>query len=151
MLLLLLACHSTPTPDDSPRPGDTGVDDSGPDDTGGDDTGSPDDTGADDTGAPDDTGATDDTGSSDDTGTPDDTGSSDDTGAPDDTGAADDTALPDDTGGPDTGEPLDPRIGMYVPDFTLPDLNPNSLRYEQPISPRDYLQQVSGWYFIHST
>lgn len=38
-----------------------------------------------------------------------------------------------------------------VPDFALPDLNPGSPRYTETVSPRDYLGQVSGWYFIHAT
>lgn len=38
-----------------------------------------------------------------------------------------------------------------VADFSLPDQNPNSARTGQSISPRDYLGDVSGWYFIHST
>jgi len=38
-----------------------------------------------------------------------------------------------------------------VPDFQLVDENPNSSTYTQSVSPRDYLQQVSGWYFIHAT
>lgn len=38
-----------------------------------------------------------------------------------------------------------------VSDFSLPDQNPTSPRSGQAISPRDYLGDVSGWYFIHST
>jgi hypothetical protein len=38
-----------------------------------------------------------------------------------------------------------------MPDFHLNDLNPASPRIGQSVSPRDYLQQVSGWYFTHST
>lgn len=38
-----------------------------------------------------------------------------------------------------------------APDFTLPDVNPNSPRFGQEVSPRDYLEQVSGWYFGHAT
>jgi hypothetical protein len=38
-----------------------------------------------------------------------------------------------------------------MPDFQLVDLNPESPRYQQSISPRDYLRQVSAWYFSHST
>ncbi|MEC7948673.1 MAG: hypothetical protein VX265_13995 [Myxococcota bacterium] len=41
--------------------------------------------------------------------------------------------------------------GTPVPDFRLADLNPNSVRAGQDVSPRDYMEQVSGWYFIHST
>ncbi len=38
-----------------------------------------------------------------------------------------------------------------VPDFALVDVNPTSSTYNQPVSPRDYLQEVSGWYFGHAT
>ena len=38
-----------------------------------------------------------------------------------------------------------------VPDFSLPDTNPASPTVGQNISPSDYLQQISGWYFIKST
>lgn len=34
-----------------------------------------------------------------------------------------------------------------MPDFSLPDVNPNSPTASQSVSPRDYLEQVSGWYF----
>jgi hypothetical protein len=36
-------------------------------------------------------------------------------------------------------------------DFSLPDVNPNSSLFETDVSPRDYLGQVSGWYFGHGT
>ena len=38
-----------------------------------------------------------------------------------------------------------------VVDFSLPDTNPSSPTVGQTVSPRDYLQQVSGWYFIKAT
>ncbi len=38
-----------------------------------------------------------------------------------------------------------------VPDFALVDVNPTSSTYNQPVSPRDYLQEVSAWYFGHAT
>ena len=38
-----------------------------------------------------------------------------------------------------------------VPDFSLPDINPSSATFGQQVSPRDYLQKASGWYFGHST
>ncbi len=41
--------------------------------------------------------------------------------------------------------------GEVVPDFSLIDVNPASSTHDQPVSPRDYLQQVSGWYFGHAT
>jgi hypothetical protein len=46
------------------------------------------------------------------------------------------------------GDTLSPSA---MPDFDLADLNPSSSRYGEVVSPRDYLQQVSGWYFTHST
>lgn len=38
-----------------------------------------------------------------------------------------------------------------VPDFLLADVNPNSPRYGEMISPRDYIGQVAGFYFTHAT
>ena len=38
-----------------------------------------------------------------------------------------------------------------VPEFSLPDVNPNSATFDSTISPRDYLGRVSAWYFGHST
>ncbi|NUP08762.1 MAG: hypothetical protein HOW73_22160 [Polyangiaceae bacterium] len=42
-------------------------------------------------------------------------------------------------------------VGDLVPDFHLIDVNPASPTADQPVSPRDYLQKVSGWYFGHAT
>jgi len=42
-------------------------------------------------------------------------------------------------------------VSEVLPDFHLADLNPNSSTFGQEISPRDHLQKVSGWYFIHAT
>lgn len=58
-----------------------------------------------------------------------------------------DTADTSDSGG-DTGG--DTAVAM-IPDFALPDLNTGSARYGQIVSPRDYLRQVSGWYFVRAT
>jgi hypothetical protein len=44
------------------------------------------------------------------------------------------------------GAPEDPK-----PDFSLPDVNPNSATSEEQVSPRDYLGKVSAWYFGHAT
>ena len=41
--------------------------------------------------------------------------------------------------------------GGPVPDFALVDVNLNSPSLDRTISPRDYLQQASAWYFGHST
>ena len=38
-----------------------------------------------------------------------------------------------------------------MPDFSLTDVNPNSPTKDQAVSPRDYLEQVSAWYFGHAT
>lgn len=38
-----------------------------------------------------------------------------------------------------------------VADFLLLDVNPSSVTFDQPVSPRDYLMRVSAWYFGHST
>ncbi len=43
------------------------------------------------------------------------------------------------------------RAAGLIPDFQLPDVNPNSARYLAPVSPRDYLLQVSGYYFAWAT
>ena len=39
---------------------------------------------------------------------------------------------------------------QMVPDFALEDVNSTSSTYGQLVSPRDYLEQVSGWYFTHA-
>ena len=36
-------------------------------------------------------------------------------------------------------------------DFAVTDVNATSARYLSAVSPRDYLGQVSAWYFGHST
>ncbi len=38
-----------------------------------------------------------------------------------------------------------------VPDFALMDLNSTSPTYNQSVSPRDYVGEVSAWYFGHAT
>ena len=99
-----------------------------------------------------------------------DTGSSEENGdtADTDTSDTDDTNDTSDTNDVDTGDTADtdvvdtadtdvndtgsiePSLNS-VPDFLLADINPNSSTMSQNISPRDYLQQISGWYFIKST
>ena len=37
------------------------------------------------------------------------------------------------------------------PDFHLQDVNTTSASFDQAVSPRDYLQEVSAWYFGHAT
>jgi hypothetical protein len=39
------------------------------------------------------------------------------------------------------------RAGEVLPDFSLQDVNPASPRANTMVSPRDYLLQVSGYYF----
>jgi hypothetical protein len=38
-----------------------------------------------------------------------------------------------------------------VPDFSLPDVNSNSLSHGQDVSPRQFMGQISAWYFGHAT
>ena len=49
------------------------------------------------------------------------------------------------------GDPGGGTPGTQVPDFALADVNPTSATYQQAVSPRDYLQKVSAWYFGHAT
>ena len=102
-----------------------------------------------------DSGAADTADSAGDTGVVDTADSGADTGATDtaadtsDTGATDtsDTGATD-TGATDTGY----SVAADAPaDWILEDINPGSYRFGEPISPRDYISRVSGYYFIHST
>ena len=52
--------------------------------------------------------------------------------------------------GPAAGPVYDPSDGP-MPDFSLADRNSNSPLFGQSISPRDYLEKISGWYFGHAT
>lgn len=50
------------------------------------------------------------------------------------------------------GSCVAPARGQMMPDFHLPDVNPGSTRNAVtavPVSPRDYLHQVTAWYFAH--
>jgi hypothetical protein len=38
-----------------------------------------------------------------------------------------------------------------VPDFSLIDVNPNSARHDEAVSPRDYLGSTSAYYFGSAT
>jgi hypothetical protein len=38
-----------------------------------------------------------------------------------------------------------------VTEFVLMDVNPNSATGGQSVSPRDYLQKATAWYFGHAT
>jgi len=46
--------------------------------------------------------------------------------------------------------PTDPA-SQAVTEFVLVDVNPNSATGGQQVSPRDYLQKASAWYFGHAT
>ncbi len=41
--------------------------------------------------------------------------------------------------------------GDALAGFSMVDVNPDSARFQEKVSPRDYLGQVSAWYFGHST
>ena len=73
-----------------------------------------------------------------------DTGDTQDTSETAETGDTTDTT---ETGEPvDTGRPPNP-----VMDFSKVNVNPNSTSFGVSASPRDYMQQISGWYFIKAT
>jgi hypothetical protein len=38
-----------------------------------------------------------------------------------------------------------------APDFSVVDVNETSPRFDEMVSPRDYLGEVSAWYFGHAT
>ena len=42
-------------------------------------------------------------------------------------------------------------VAHRAPDFSLPDVNPNSKTHDQPVSPRQHLGRISAWYFGHAT
>lgn len=50
----------------------------------------------------------------------------------------------------DAASDADATVAM-VPDFALVDENAASTTYQKSVSPRDYLGQVSAWYFGHAT
>ncbi len=64
--------------------------------------------------------------------------------------AAMDAALAD-AGDAQTGSDAADAPATIVPDFALTDENPASSTYQKSVSPRDYLGQVSAWYFGHAT
>ena len=74
------------------------------------------------------------------------TGGLEDSGDP--PGGGEDTGAP---SGEDTGEEPLPVSPNAVPDFELVDLNPRSPTSGQPVSPRDLLSRVSGWYFLRAS
>jgi hypothetical protein len=56
-------------------------------------------------------------------------------------------------GGCRNDEPTKPVVppASVVPDFKIEDVNPNSVTHGDSISPREYLGQISCWYFGHAT
>lgn len=50
----------------------------------------------------------------------------------------------------DAADASDASSGL-LPDFGLLDVNPSSARYQDVVSPKDYLGKVSAWYFGHAT
>ena len=56
-------------------------------------------------------------------------------------------------GGCNDDKPTKPleNTGGVVPDFKILDVNPNSSAYGDSVSPREYLGQISCWYFGHAT
>ncbi len=70
-----------------------------------------------------------------------------DTDLDSDTDTDSDTDLDTDS---DTDLDTDTSAGP-VPDFALMDVNTTSPTAGEDVSPRDLLEQVSGWYFTHAT
>ncbi len=57
-----------------------------------------------------------------------------------------------DDDGPSAPDPTpDPTPEDAVSDFSLPDVNPTSARFDDVVSPRDYRSGASAWYFGHAT
>ncbi|MBD3161305.1 MAG: hypothetical protein GF346_03805 [Candidatus Eisenbacteria bacterium] len=56
-------------------------------------------------------------------------------------------------GNDDSSEPTssDPSGEEVVADFAVVDVNPNSSTHEEVVSPRQFLEQISAWYFGHAT
>jgi len=49
-------------------------------------------------------------------------------------------------------QPLQPLpLATQAPDFSLPDVNPNSASAGQQVTPRAQIGSVSAWYFGHAT
>ncbi len=72
----------------------------------------------------------------------------------DSTATGDTTVVGDSTATGDTtvvGDSTDTIDSLAMADFSAPDVNRNSARYNEQVSPRDYKGQLSAWYFGHST
>jgi hypothetical protein len=57
------------------------------------------------------------------------------------------SVIPNEPGSAEIPNPSDDAL----PDFSLVDVNANSFSYQETVSPRDYLGQISAWYFGHAT
>jgi hypothetical protein len=58
------------------------------------------------------------------------------------------------TGCGDDSKPTAPpqdNTGKLAPDFSLQDVNSTSASHAQQVSPRDYLEKISAWYFGSAT
>lgn len=44
-----------------------------------------------------------------------------------------------------------PGVGTLAPEFALADVNTTSATFEAELSPSQYLDRVSAWYFGHAT
>jgi len=51
----------------------------------------------------------------------------------------------------DDDAPNQPPVEGVVPDFSLLDVNENSTTFNQNVSPRQFAEKISAWYFGHST
>jgi len=58
---------------------------------------------------------------------------------------------PGNAGDPGSENPPPQVSENALPDFSVTDVNVNSARSGEAVSPRDYVGQVSAWYFGHST
>jgi hypothetical protein len=54
-------------------------------------------------------------------------------------------------GGGGGGPTQRPQIGRILPDFVLPDVNPNSATDGMDVSPSDFRGTISVFYFAHAT
>jgi hypothetical protein len=55
--------------------------------------------------------------------------------------------------GDDSGSIMAPvdNTGKIAPDFSLLDVNSTSVTHDEQVSPRDYRQKISAWYFGSAT
>ena len=56
-----------------------------------------------------------------------------------------------DVDGPPAGDFSRALVGTVAQEFSLEDVNPTSDSTGEDVSPRDFLDGVSAWYFGHST